>query len=161
MTIIFTYFPKKKNTASIICTFCLFYSTKLSFTSRATIFFFGPRSLWRANWCNKVNFFVSLYCPWSDRKCMTNCLKSQQDFIKNKQTWCIKSAIWQEHRVKPKDILRMSLVLLSNHEILLRNINTQHMRITNPLTQGGVCVLVVNCLCFCSCQTMNYPFLSF
>ena len=62
---------------------------------------------------------------------MTNCLKSQQDLFKNKQTCCIKSAIWQEHMVKPKDILRMSLVLLSNHEILLRNIKTQHMRITN------------------------------
>ena len=62
---------------------------------------------------------------------------------------------------KAKRHTAMSLVLLSNHEILLRNIKTQHTRITNPLTQGAVCVQVVNCLCFCSCQTMNYPFLSF
>ena len=38
------------------------------------------------------------------------------------KTWCTKSAIWQEHMVKRKDILHMSLVLLSNHEILQRNI---------------------------------------
>lgn len=25
-----------------------------------------------------------------------------------------------------------------------------------PITQDGVCVLVVNCLSFCSSQTMNY-----
>ena len=42
----------------------------------------------------------------------------------NKQTCCTKSAIWQEYLVKRKDILRMSLVLLSNHEISQRNINT-------------------------------------
>ena len=39
-------------------------------------------------------------------------LKSQQDLFMNKQTWCIKSA--KRQMVKRKDILRMSLVLLSN-----------------------------------------------
>ena len=42
-------------------------------------------------------------------------LKSQKDLFMNKQTWCTKSAIWQEHMVKRKDILCMSLVLHSYH----------------------------------------------
>ena len=160
MTIIFTYLPKKKTQLAYFVLVAYFTAPSCHLLVMQP-FVFGPRSLWRANWCNKVNFSVCLYYPWSHRKCITNCLKSQQDLFKNKQTWYIKSAIWQEHMVKPKDILRMCLVLLSNHEILVRNFKTQHMRITNPLTQGGVCVQIVNCLCFCSCQTMNYPFLSF
>ena len=35
------------------------------------------------------------------------------------------SDIWLEHMVKRKNILRISLVLLSNHEILQSNINTR------------------------------------
>lgn len=52
-------------------------------------------------------------------------LKSQQDLFMNKQTQSKKLAIWQKRLVRTsKDQLRMSLVLLSNHKMLLCNINT-------------------------------------
>ena len=54
-------------------------------------------------------------------------LKSEQDLFMNKQTWC---QTFGKNMVKRKNILRISLVLLSNHEIWL-NINT-HFFILGP-----------------------------
>ena len=52
-------------------------------------------------------------------------LKSQQDLFMNKQTQSKKLAIWQKPLLRTsKDHLRMSLMLLSNHKMLLCNINT-------------------------------------
>ena len=59
----FHHFFEKKNTASIICTFCYNFAvqTELSFIEHATNIL-GPRSVLQANLSNEI-IYLSVYCP--------------------------------------------------------------------------------------------------
>ena len=103
---------KKKNTASIICTFCYNFSiqTELSFIEHATNVF-DPRSVLRANLSNEI---ISL------------------------SAYCHIHGTWVQQEVTQHSLHK-----------------TQRMDITSSVTWGGLRVLVVYCLSFYTCQTMN------